>query len=72
MTDALRRAVQDDGWRGDDADELVKAVLTRRDELNRLGGKRCQKCHQTMTLSAFDVDPDEHDGLSRRCADCEA
>lgn len=72
MTDAIRRAVLDDGWRGDDADELIKAVLRRRDELNRLGGKRCAGCQLTKSLSAFNVDPDEHDGLARRCVDCEA
>jgi mRNA-degrading endonuclease toxin of MazEF toxin-antitoxin module len=67
----IRRTVLEDGWRGDDADELIKAVLRRRDELNRAGGKRCVVCHVTKSLSAFEIDADEHDGLARRCVDCE-
>lgn len=72
MSDAIRHAIQDDGWRGDDADELYKAVLARRDQLNRLGGKRCPACGLTLSMSAFDVDATQFDGLSTRCVECGA
>ena len=69
--DTLRRHILSEGWRGDDADVLLKSVIARRDALNRFGGKRCFTCHVTKGVSAFEVDPYEHDGLDRHCVDCQ-